>query len=67
MYRKGENIMITIAEAAPGLDTNLLTQFLSLVKSVMGLFGEYPLNIYLLSGLCAIAFGVFAIARRASH
>lgn len=39
---------------------------LGLVKSVMGLFTEYPLNIYLVCGLACVGFGVFRAAKGAA-
>lgn len=39
---------------------------LDLVKSVMGLFTEYPLNIYLVCGLACVGFGVFRSAKGAA-
>lgn len=39
---------------------------LDLVKSVMGLFSSYPLNIYLVCGLACVGFGVFRSAKGAA-
>lgn len=59
--------MLMLLEAAPGLSTELVGQFVQLVKTVIGLYSEYPLNICLIAGLCSIALSVFAVARRATH
>ena len=39
--------IIAAAEAAPTFDTAIVTTLISVCKSIMGLFGEYPLNILL--------------------
>ena len=38
---------------------------IELVKSVMGLFSEFPLNVMLVAGLCFVAFRLFGAARHA--
>ena len=45
------------------IDTGLVAELIDLVKSVMGLFSEFPLNILLIAGLCFVAFGLFGKAR----
>lgn len=59
------NATIMAAEAS-GLtfDTGLVTTILSVCKSVMSLFGEYPLNILLAIGIACACFGVFGVAKR---
>lgn len=39
---------------------------LELVKSVMSLFGEFPLNIILVFSLAGVAFALFRKAKRAA-
>lgn len=39
---------------------------ISLVRSVMDLFTDYPLNIYLVCGLACVGFGVFRAAKGAA-
>lgn len=53
-----------IADAV--LDTSLVNELISLVKSVMGLFKEFPLNILLIGSLAFVAFGLFSKAKRAA-
>lgn len=67
--RKGAKmgILTVVAEgAAPTLDTGAVDQILSLVKSVMGLFTMFPLNIMLVSGLVGIAFAIFRKAKKSA-
>lgn len=59
--------LFTVAAAAEsGLDQSLVTEMLNLVKTMMGLFTEFPLNILLVASLASVGFGIFAIARRAA-
>lgn len=39
---------------------------ISLVRSVMALFSDYPLNVYLVCGLACVGFGVFRAAKGAA-
>lgn len=48
------------------IDTALVTELLSLVKSVMSLFSEYPLNILLIASLAFVAFGLFSRGKSAA-
>ena len=62
------NSTVMAAEAVgTKIDSSLVTELINLVKSVMGLFSEFPLNIILIAGLCFIAFGLFRSAKRAAH
>ena len=49
------------------IDSALVTEVVNLVKTVMGLFGEYPLNVILISSLAGVAFMLFRKAKRAAH
>ena len=40
---------------------------ITITKSCMGLFTEFPLNIMLVGGLAGIGFGIFASAKRAAR
>lgn len=53
-----------LASAEGALDTGLVTSMVGVVKSVMGLFTEYPMNIYLIGGIIVLALGIFARAKR---
>ena len=59
--------IIAAAEAAPTFDTAIVTTLISVCKSIMGLFGEYPLNIMLAISIACMCFGVFAVAKRSAH
>lgn len=48
------------------IDTQLVSELVSLVKTVMGLFQEYPLNLLLIASLCFVAFGLFSRAKGAA-
>lgn len=56
--------IIAAAETAPTFDTAIVTTLITVCKSVMGLFGEYPLNILLSVSVACACFGLFAVARR---
>ena len=53
-----------IADAV--IDTSLVNELIALVKSVMGLFKEYPLNILLIASLATTAFLIFRRAKNAA-
>lgn len=57
-------VMVGASEGALTFDTGLVTTILSVCKSVMGLFGDYPLNILLAIGIACACFGVFGVAKR---
>lgn len=56
--------MLPVAEAV--IDTSIVTELVALVKSVMGLFSEFPLNVLLIASLCFVAFGLFSRAKSAA-
>lgn len=45
------------------INTSIVAELVDLVKTVMGLFSEFPLNVLLIAGLCFVAFGLFGKAR----
>lgn len=55
--------IIAAAETAP-TDTAIVTTLISVCKSIMGLFGEYPLNILLAVSVACACFGLFGVAKR---
>lgn len=57
-------ITIFAAEAVSGFDTAIVTTLLSVCKSIMGLFTEYPLNILLAVSVACACFGLFGVAKR---
>lgn len=61
------DFLIMVGETGGGtLDTQLVSELVALVKTVMGLFQEYPLNLLLISSLCFVAFGLFSRAKGAA-
>lgn len=56
-----------VIAASTAIDASLVTELINLVKTVMGLFSEFPLNIILIGSLCGLAFGLFRKAKRAAH
>lgn len=57
-------IAIFAADAVATFDTSIVTTLLTVCKSIMGLFGEYPLNILLAVSVACACFGLFGVARR---
>ncbi len=58
-------LKVFLTDGATQIDTSIVNELLDLVKSVMGLFSEFPLNVILIAGLCFVAFRLFGAARRA--
>ena len=56
---------VFVAEATTNINTALVTELINLVKSTMGLFTEFPLNVYLIGGLTFLGFGIFRSAKHA--
>jgi hypothetical protein len=68
-YRvKGVNIMHGILASSTGsaIDSGSVTEVINLAKQCMGLFSEFPLNIFLIGGLCTLGFAIFRNAKRAA-
>lgn len=59
--------ILAAAVTAPTFDTGLVVTILDVCKKIMGLFGEYPLNIMLAISIACMCFGVFAVAKRSAH
>ena len=59
-------LSLVLASSTPSTTVNSVDGALDLVKSVMGLFTEYPLNVYLICGLACVGFGVFRAAKGAA-
>ena len=55
-----------IATGESVIDSGLVTELVNLVKTVMGLFSEFPLNVLLIASLCFVAFGLFRRAKSAA-
>lgn len=54
-----------VATGMESLTTNASTM-VDLVKTAMGLFSEFPLNLILVSSLVGVAFAIFKKAKRAA-
>lgn len=54
-----------VATSMESLTTNATTM-VDLVKTAMGLFSEFPLNLILIASLVGVAFGIFKRAKRAA-
>ena len=63
---KEKNMGGIIATGESVIDSGLVTELVNLVKTVMGLFSEFPLNVLLIASLCFVAFGLFSRAKRAA-
>ncbi len=48
------------------INTSIVAELVELVKTVMGLFSEFPLNVLLIASLCFVAFGLFSRAKSAA-
>ena len=55
-----------VGDSAAAIDSSLVTELVNLVKTVMGLFSEFPLNVLLIASLCFVAFGLFSRAKSAA-
>ena len=49
------------------IDSSVITELLDLCKQCMGLFTQFPLNIFLVAGLVSIGFGIFVTAKAAAR
>lgn len=60
-------LSVVVADAgASVINTGIVTELVNLVKNVMGLFSEFPLNVLLIASLCFVAFGLFKRAKAAA-
>lgn len=57
----------TFLSASSNINTGLVTEVVNFVKQLMGLFGEFPLNIFLIGSLAAVGFGLFRKAKKAAR
>lgn len=49
------------------IDTALIGELLNLCKQCMGLFTEFPLNVFLIASLVGIGFGIFRMAKKSAR
>lgn len=59
-------LSVVAADASTVINTGIVTELVNLVKNVMGLFSEFPLNVLLIASLCFVAFGLFKRAKAAA-
>ena len=57
---------IIMAAADASINTGLVTELISVVKSCMGLFTEFPMNVFIIGSIVGLAFGIFRKARKAA-
>lgn len=48
------------------IDTGIVTELVTLCKTCIGLFAEFPLNVFLVAGLVGIGFGIFRKAKKSA-
>lgn len=56
---------ILLSGSTTVINTNIVNELINLVKTCMGLFSEFPLNVLLIAGLCGVGFGLFRGAKSA--
>lgn len=56
--------MFALASTA-AIDQSLVTEIVNLVKTVIGLYAEFPLNVMLIGSLFFLGIGIFRGARSA--
>lgn len=61
------SLMATEGATTAVIDSGLVTELINLCKTCMGLFTEFPLNVFLIAGLVGIGFGIFRMAKRAAR
>ena len=54
-------------EGTTVINSALIAELLDLCKQVMGLFTEFPLNVFLISSLVGIGFVIFRKAKRSAR
>ena len=60
-------ILATGAGAGASIDSSAITELINLCKQCMGLFTEFPLNIFLIAGLVTIGFAIFTTAKHSAQ
>lgn len=58
---------ILASGAGTSIDSSAITEVINLCKQCMGLFTEFPLNIFLIAGLVGIGFMIFRQAKGAAR
>lgn len=60
------SVIATEGATTTVIDSSLIGELLDLCKQVMGLFTEFPLNVFLIVSFIGIGFGIFRKAKRAA-
>ena len=60
-------VTVLATDTPAGIDQTLVESLISLAKSCMGLFTEFPINIILIGGLCGVAFGLIRKAKKTAR
>lgn len=58
--------MSVLAASTSTIDSGAVTEVINLAKQCMGLFTEFPLNVFLIGGLCSLGFSIFKRAKHAA-
>lgn len=66
--RRNKRMTPTILASGAGasIDSSVITELINLCKQVMGLFSEFPLNIFFVSSLVGVGFMIFRQAKGAA-
>lgn len=55
-----------LATGTTFIDTNVVSELIALCKTCMGMFSEFPMNVYLIAGLVGIGFAIFRKAKKSA-
>ena len=61
------SLVLATGSSTATIDSSVITELLDLCKQCMGLFTQFPLNIFLVAGLVSIGFGIFVTAKSAAR
>lgn len=50
--------LVSVAATAPAIDSSVFTTIITGAKAVLGLFTEFPINVFLAASILGIAIGV---------
>lgn len=55
-----------LATGTTFIDTGIVSELIALCKTCMGLFSEFPMNVFLIASLVGVGFGVFRDAKKSA-
>ena len=55
-----------VALLSSTIDTSQVSEVINLIKSAMGLFAEFPLNVFIIASLVALGFAILQKAKSAA-